>query len=358
MLPAVSRLLEKLVYNQLYDYLDKNKMVFSDQSGLRALHSVLMSLLKCKNDWYLNTDKGKYLAVVYIDLKNAFDTVDHDILLRKLNFCSLNGKELSWFRSYLTDRRQCCNVNGRITATDSITCGVPQSSCLGPLLFLVYINDLPSCVKNSLVSMYAGDTSIYYASESVSEINQAVNADLEALKGWLKGIKLSLNVAKTDAMIIGSNGKLRKIDSVDSTKSHFKIGSEDIKLVKEVKYLGVQVDHQLIWTSQLALTTNKISRGIGMLRYAKQYLPLSIVKIMYKNLVEPYFRYCCPVWGNAAVTVIEKLQKLQNRAAKLVTNSPFDATALPVIRALQGNLLILNLRKWFPDPLKETRPPV
>ena len=293
-------------------------MIFTDQSGFRALHSVLTSLLKCTNDWYLNIDKGKYTAVVYIDLKKAFDTVDHDILLRKLNFCGLKGKELSWFRSYLTDRRQCCKVNGRISATDSITCGVPQGSCLGPLLFLVYINDLPSCLKNSLVSMYADDTSIYYASESVSEINQAVNADLEALKGWLEGNKLSLNVAKTDAMIIGSYGKLRKIDSVDSTKPQFKIGSEDIKLVKEVKYLGVQVDHQLKWTSQLALTTNKISRGIGMLRYAKQYLPLSTVKTMYKSLVEPNFRYCCPVWGNAGVTVIEKLQKLQNRAAKLI----------------------------------------
>ena len=107
------------------------------------------------------------------------------------------------------------------------------------------------------------------------------------MKGWLEGNKLSLNVAKTDAMIIGSNGKLRKIDSVDSTKLHFKIGSEDIKLVKEVKYLGVQANHQLKWTSQLALTTNKISRGIGMLRYAKQYLPISTVKSMYKSLVEP-----------------------------------------------------------------------
>ena len=135
------------------------------------------------NDWYLNIDKGKYTAVAYIDLKKAFDTVDRDILLRKLNFCGLKRKELRWFRSYLTDRRQCCKANGRISATDSITCDVPQGSCLGPLLFLVYINDLPSCLKNSLVSMYADDTSIYYASESVSEIDQAVNADFEALKG-------------------------------------------------------------------------------------------------------------------------------------------------------------------------------
>ena len=95
-------------------------------------------------------------------------------------------------------------------------------------------------------------------------------------------------------------------------------------MVKEVKYLDVQVDHQLKWTSQLALTTNKISRGIGMIRYAKQYLPISTVKTMYKSLVEPYFRYCCPVWGNAEMTIIEKLQKLQNRTTKFVANSAFD----------------------------------
>ena len=92
-LPVVSRLFEKLVYNQLYDHLDRNKMIFSDQSGFRALHSVLTSLLKCTNDWYLNIDKGKYMTVVCIDLKKAFDTVGHDILLRKLNFCGLKGKK-------------------------------------------------------------------------------------------------------------------------------------------------------------------------------------------------------------------------------------------------------------------------
>ena len=104
MLPVVSRLFEKVVYNQLFDYLDKNKMIFSDQSGFRAPHSVLTSLFKYTNDWYLNIDKGKYTVVVYKDFKKAFDTVDHDILLRKLNLCGIKGKEPNWFRSYLTDR--------------------------------------------------------------------------------------------------------------------------------------------------------------------------------------------------------------------------------------------------------------
>ena len=145
--------------------------------------------------------------------------------------------------------------------------------------------------------MYADDTCLYYSSDSADAMNHAINADLTALKGWLEGNKLSLNVAKTEAMIIGSNKKLRKIDTPEAPKPQFRIGSEGVKLVSDVKYLGVQVDQELKWTNHLSIVTKKISRGIGMLRYANQYLPPPTIETMYKILVEPYFRYCCPVWG-------------------------------------------------------------
>ena len=163
---------------------------------------------------------------------------------------------------------------------------------------------------------------------SLPKDNGELNS-LIALKGWLEGNKLSLNVAKTEAMIIGSNKKLCKIDTPDAPKPQFRIGSADVKLVSDVKYLGVQVDQELKWANHLTTATKKISRGIGMLRCAKQYLPQGPIETMYKSLVEPYFRYCCPVWGNADVSIIGKLQKLQNRAAKLITNSPFDGLATP-----------------------------
>ena len=155
-LPVVSRLFEKLVFDQLYSYLSDNKLIFSDQSGFQSLHSTFTSLLRCTNDWYLNIDKGLYTAAVYIyeryiDLKKAFDTVDHEILLSKLEYYGVRGKEFRWFHSYLADRSQfCC---GQISSTEPINCGVPQGSCLGPLLFLVYINDLPKYLKQ--VSQYS-----------------------------------------------------------------------------------------------------------------------------------------------------------------------------------------------------------
>ena len=157
-LPFVSRVFEKLIYNQLYDYLDRNKLLFSKQSGFRSLHSVVTCLLKCTNDWYLDMDKGQYTAMIFVDLKKAFDTVNHEILLKKLEKYGVTGSENAWFASYLCNRRQFCRVNGVSSGLDDINCGVPQGSCLGPLLFMIYINDLPFSLQSCQVNMYADDT--------------------------------------------------------------------------------------------------------------------------------------------------------------------------------------------------------
>ena len=135
-LPVVVRLFEKLVYDQMYSYLNDNKLLYSKQSGFSSMHSVLSCLLKCTNDWYLSLDKGNFTSVTFIDLKKAFDTVNHEILLKKIYLYGIKDKEFYWFRSYLSHRKQGCKVGGYISTYEDITCGVSQGSCLGPLLFL------------------------------------------------------------------------------------------------------------------------------------------------------------------------------------------------------------------------------
>ena len=166
-LPDLARLFENLVNKQVHDYLDKNELIYRQQSGFRSLHSVVTCLLSNTNDWHFHLDQGMCTGIVFVDLKKAFDTVDHDILLGKLSPYGIKTTEHKWFSSYLRNRRQCCRVNGITSNVENITCGVPQGLCLDPLLFLLYINDLPFALKCSKVTMYEHDTSLAHSAKDV-----------------------------------------------------------------------------------------------------------------------------------------------------------------------------------------------
>ena len=173
-LPTIACVFEKIIYQQLYKYMTDNILLGEKQCGFRSLHSTAIALSKTMNHWLINIDKRNKNSVTYLDIKKAFDAGNYKILLDKLECHVIKDQELNFFESYLSNRMQCCNVNGQTSSFQAITCGVPQGSTLGPLLSIIYLNDLPLAVKDAEVTLYADDTSLYKVFKSIKDLNETL----------------------------------------------------------------------------------------------------------------------------------------------------------------------------------------
>ena len=188
----------------MFDYLKKQNIFSEHQFGFRQYHSTTTTLLDCTNEWYVNMDRGLYNIVALLDLKKAFDiVVNHEIILSKFRRYDFGKKAVALLCNYLTDRTQRCQLNGMLSDQRGITCGIPQGSILGPLLFIIYINDLPNCLEQATPRMFADDTNLTAVGKTLNEAEEIANKDLINVKAWLSSNKLSLNIAKTEYILIG-----------------------------------------------------------------------------------------------------------------------------------------------------------
>ena len=194
-IPVVVKVFERIIYDQLCNHLTIYKLISRHQSGFRPLHSTITALLEATDSWAYNIDQGNVKGVVFLDLKKAFETVDHDILLSKLMKYGVHGTSYDWFRSYLDCRKQRCFINDSLSGDHFLTCGISQGTILGPLLFIIYINDLPNCLSNSEPRMYADETNVTFASNNIQNINTVLNEDLARVEKWLTANKLTLNAS-------------------------------------------------------------------------------------------------------------------------------------------------------------------
>ena len=340
-IPVVSKVLEKIVYNQLYHYLDDNKLLLGCQSGFRSLHSTLTALLEATDAWSVNIDNGLLNGVVFIDLTKAFDTIDHEIILRKMSYLGVDQAAIKWFSSYLSGRTQRCSVNGKLSTARTLSCGVPQGSILGPLLFLIYINDLPNSLQNAVPRMFADDTNLTLSVKTLTELKLALAPELNNLSCWLKANKLSLNVAKTELMIIGSRQRL----SAQCDDVEIRIDDQIIERVDHTKSLGLFIDAHLSWCKHVEEICKKVSSAIGALKRVRPFISKETAIQIYNALIIPHFDYCSPVWDCLSGYLSEKLQKLQNRAARVITKSPFDTSSNHLLSTLDWERLFLRRKK-------------
>ena len=260
-------------------------------------------MLEATDSWAHNIDIGKINAVILLDLKKAFDTVDHDILLSQLDFYGISGNSLKWFQSYLENRIQQCSVRGSLSDSRVLTCGVPQGTILGPLLFLLYINDHPNCLSHCEPRMYADDTHLTYADHNVGSINSCLSEDLFNVHTWLNANKLTLNLTKTEFMLIGSGQRLNTIAASPSIL----MNGTRVKQVATTKSLRITIDDKLSWNCHIEKVTKKIASGIGAMKRVRNLVPPATLHLIYQALIQPHFEYCSTLWGTCGVTLQGKL---------------------------------------------------
>ena len=313
LLSVFDKILEKLMHKRLYEFLESNDILFENQFGFRKNNSTVHALLQITEQIKETIEKGKVGCGIFIDLRKAFDTVNHNILLSKLVHYGIRDNLLKWFESYLSGRQQYVEYNGNSSDLRGITCGVPQGSVLGPLLFLIYINDLPNISKTLKKKLFADDTNIYYEADNIYELERTVNKELKHLNQWLIVNRLALNISKTNFVIFHSYNK-----PIKETVT-IKINKKAIDEKKYVKYLGVLIDSSLTWKYHIDNLSKKISKAIGIMYKIRSFVNRKILLNLYYALVYPHLLYAIQTWGFAFDNNINKIEILQRKVIRMLT---------------------------------------
>ena len=303
-LSPIAKIFEKLVAKQIKSFMDACNVLTKHQYGFRAKRTTIDAVAELTDEIRHALDSKGYVHCTFLDLKKAFDTVDHDILLNKLYHYGVRGIPHDLLKSYLSDRKQYVQLQNKKSSELAVTCGVPQGSVLGPLLFLLYINDLPDCTQSS-TKMFADDTVVIYQGHNGTE--SICNSNLATVEMFLKGNRLTLNAKKTKVMHFTKGPKFRTT-----------ISGNEIESVTSMKYLGVFMDDKLSFEPHVSFVCGKISKYCGLIYRCRWILSIEQLLLLYNTYIKPIIHYGILVYGCANRTTLRKIQLLQNRILKTI----------------------------------------
>jgi len=334
LVPTFSKILEKIVAVKLTNHLDLNNLLYKHQYGFQRGKQTEHNLIHLLNYVSNAINSNKYCIGIFLDIKKAFDCVDHNILFRKLHKLGIRDTCLKWFKSYLSNRTQKVDVNGSLSEVKGIDIGVLQGSTLGPILFLCFINDLP--LSTNLFSLlFADDTACLAAHDDLSQLCTFVNTELQKLAIWFKSNKLAVNVKKTKYVIFHTKQKKLHMGNNKIFFNNNDLTYNDPDLITELdrisndnnqiseqsyKYLGILLDENLSFDAHVSYLSAKISKSLYFLSKAKNFLPKKALLNLYFALIHPHLLYCSNIIGCANASNLKKISILQKSAIRLINN--------------------------------------
>jgi len=331
LLSIFDKLLEKLMYKRLYSFFTKYDLLYDYQFGFREKHSTVMAVIEIVDNIREELDKGNSVIGVYLDLSKAFDTVNHQILLNKLDYYGIRGQSLKWLSSYLVNRQQVTFVNSTYSCPLTVNTGVPQGSVLGPLLFLIYMNDISKTVTNSKLRLFADDSNLFVSGSSVEQIVNDSNIMLTRLFEWFQANELTLNVDKTCFTLFTNKKNVR-------LKEKLIIDGKVIHRVSSTKYLGLFLDENLSWTSHIDYVAKKLVKLKGALHYISDFIDKEYLRQIYFAYVFPHIKYGIELYGTCSAKLMKRIQTEQNKILKILYKKDFRYNT----NKLHGELSLLK----------------
>ena len=315
-------------------FLNAHNLLYKHQYGFRALHGTSHPLIHFTENIFasLNNSPPLFNLSIFIDLKKAFDTVNFDILLKKLEHYGVRNTENQWFRNYLTGRLQFVSASGAISDQRSIKCGVPQGSVAGPLLFLIFINDLPKASDFHTI-LFADDTTFQLSGSDPNFLIERANIEHDKARKWFEANKLTLNIKKTKYILFQDKSTHVHLDEL-------RIGGKAVDRVgenckeKTFKFLGHILDDRLLFSDHIDHISSKLISANFALAKSKNFLPLDIRKNIYRCLFESHLNFGSIIYGAAKQTILNKVYCLQKKALRLVNNSNYKAHTDPIFKSL------------------------
>ena len=351
LLPAISKVFEKVVFNQLYEYFISNKLLNNNQYGFRKLHSTEHAVLHFVDRIITELDKSNSPIAIFLDLSKAFDTLNYDILIQKLKYYGIADISLTWFKSYILNRNQFVTFKHCKSETLETQTGVPQGSILGPLLFIIYTNDIVNVSNYFEPIIYADDTSLINTSLNLNKTEDiaTLNNEFNKIYQWLTINKLTLNISKTKYMIFTSKNRTPVTCSL-------KVNNIQIEKVSEFSFLGITLNDNLTWHNHINKIANKISRNIGLLYKLKHFLPPFVLRTLYCSLILAHLNYGNLIWGTNTARIL----KLQKKAIRVISNCKYNAHTEPLFKSLKllhiTDIYKLNSLKFYYKYIQGTLP--